>query len=186
MTRSELIFEIHKASPMYSTGKLNEMNDDTLRNLYNWMIKPQKAKVLKDDSMYSQSGERVKLVTAEESSEVLEPYDPAYLDGYVESNDGNPYRISNREKRFLHKVSILEHKLRRAGVSYEWMERYECFRVWRFVNGSEYRTFRFVRVNMGENDYSFGTEKEDLVFDAKVSVVVEAVKKWVNSNLKRK
>ena len=54
------------------------------------------------------------------------------------------------------------------------------------MNGSEYPTYRYVGVNMDENDYFFGTEKEDLVFDGKVSVVVDAVAKWINSELKKK
>lgn len=111
------------------------------------------------------------------NQDVVEPFDPAYVsDKEYEIPD-----ISAYEKRFLHKVSIMEKKLRKACISFEWNERYECFQVKKYVNGSEYPTYRYVGVNMDENDYFFGTEKEDLVFDGKVSVVVAAVSKWINS-----
>ena len=58
--------------------------------------------------------------------------------------------------------------------------------VHKFIGGSEYPTYRYVRVNMEENDYSFGTEKEDLVFDGRASVVIDAVVTWVNSKVVRK
>ena len=122
-----------------------------------------------------------KLDSLQRLSEVLEPFDPEYL------ND-KPYEvpeISSYEKKFFHKVSILEKKLRRAGVSIEWMEYQECFRVHKYIN-SDYPTYRYVRVNMEKNDYSFGTEDEDLVFDGRASVVVAAVVKWVNSKLIKK
>lgn len=107
--------------------------------------------------------------------DILEPFDPEYL-----SNE--PYQIpdiSSYEKKFFRKVSILENKLKRAGIRFDWDEYEECFRVWKYRNGSEYPTYRYVRVNMDEGDYSFGTENEDLVFDTKVSVVVTAVAKWI-------
>lgn len=107
--------------------------------------------------------------------DILEPFDPEYL-----SNE--PYQIpdiSSYEKKFFRKVSILENKLKRAGIRFDWNEYEECFRVWKYRNGSEYPTYRYVRVNMDEGDYSFGTENEDLVFDTKVSVVVTAVAKWI-------
>lgn len=108
--------------------------------------------------------------------DVLEPFDPNYL-------SNKPYEIpdiSAYEKRFLRKVSILEKKLRRNNVYFEWLANWECFRVSKYIDDSEYPTYRYVRVNMDENDYSFGTEKEDLVYDGKVTVVVDAVVKWLN------
>lgn len=107
--------------------------------------------------------------------DILEPFDPEYL-------SDEPYQIpdiSSYEKKFYRKISILENKLKRAGIRFDWNEYEECFRVWKYRNGSEYPTYRYVRVNMEEGDYSFGTEKEDLVFDTKVSVVVTAVAKWI-------
>lgn len=119
-----------------------------------------------------------KLDSLQKLDEVLEPFDPAYL-------SDKPYeipRISSYERRFLHKVSIIENKLRRKGIRFEWLDNWKCFRVNKYVLGSEYPTYRYVRVNMEENDYSFGTEKEDLVFDGKASVVVDAVAKWLEGN----
>lgn len=119
-----------------------------------------------------------KLNDLQKLNEVLEPYDPAYL-----SDKGYEIpEISSYEKRFLHKVSIIENKLRRKGIRFEWMDNWKCFRVSKYVLGSEYPTYRYVRVNMQENDYSFGTEKEDLVFDGKASVVIDAVAKWLKPN----
>lgn len=120
-----------------------------------------------------------KLDNLQDLGNVLEPFDPNYL-------SNKPYEvpdISAYEKRFLHKVSIIEKKLRRNCVPFEWLENWECFRIYKYVGDSEYPTYRYVRVNMEENDYSFGTEKEDLVFDGKASVVIEAVVKWVNSKV---
>lgn len=112
---------------------------------------------------------------------ILEPFDPAYLtDKRYEAPE-----ISSFEKRFFHKLSILEKKLRRANVKIEWLDDWQCFRVCRYMD-SEFPLYRYVGVNMDENDYYFGTEKEDLVYDGKASVVVEAVAKWCNSKLRRK
>lgn len=114
--------------------------------------------------------------------DVLEPFDPNYL-------SDKPYeipQISSYEKKFFHKVSILEKKLRRNKVPFEWLENWECFRVYKHIGESEYPTYRYVRVNMEENDYSFGTEEEDLVFDGRASVVVDAVVTWVNSKIVKK
>ena len=114
--------------------------------------------------------------------EVLEPFSPDYI-------NGKPYRIpdlSPYEKRFIHKVSILEKKMRRKGIRFEWLAGWGCFRVHKYVLDSEYPTYRYVRVNMDENDYSFGTEKEDLVYDGRASVVVDAVARWINSKLVKK
>lgn len=118
----------------------------------------------------------------DKTKDVVEPFDPAYL-----SDKGYEIpELSSYEKRFIHKVSILEKKLRRNSIAFHWSERYECFQVWKYINGSEYPTYRYVGVNMDENDYFFGTEKEDLVFDGKASVVVEAVAKWINAKLIKK
>lgn len=119
-----------------------------------------------------------KLDSLQRLNEVLEPFDPAYL-------TDKPYeipQISSYEKRFLHKVSIIEKKLRRNHIRYEWMQCKKCFRVWKNILGSEFPTHRYVYVNMDTNDYSFGTETEDLVFDGHASVVVNAVLKWISGN----
>ena len=118
----------------------------------------------------------------QELGDVLEPFDPNYI-------SGKPYeipQIPSYERRFFHKVSIIEKKLRRNNVPFEWMERWSCFRIRKYVGDSEYPTYRYVRINMEENDYSFGTEDEDLVYDGKASVIVEAVAAWINSRLLKK
>ena len=123
-----------------------------------------------------------KLSNLQELGDVLEPFDPNYI-------SNKPYeipQISSYERRFLHKVSIIEKKLRRNKVHFEWLENWECFRVHKFIGGSEYPTYRYVRVNMEENDYSFGTEKEDLFYDSHASEVVKEVVRWVNSKVVKK
>ena len=57
----------------------------------------------------------------DKSKDVVEPFDPAYVsDKGYEIPD-----ISAHEKRFLRKVSIMEKKLRKAHISFEWNERYD-------------------------------------------------------------
>lgn len=123
-----------------------------------------------------------KLDNFQELDDVLEPFDP----NYISKKSYEIPQISAHERRFLHKVSIIEKKLQRNRIPFEWLENWECFRVHKFIGGSEYPTYRYVRVNMEENDYSFGTEKEDLVFDGRASVVIDAVVTWVNSKAVKK
>lgn len=109
---------------------------------------------------------------------VLEPFDPDYL-----SNE--PYEIpdiSDYEKRFLHKVSILEKKLRRAKIRFEWLADDEMFRVKKYRKGSEFPSYMYVAIYMDENKYAFGGYETDLVVDGKASVVVAAVKEWLSNN----
>lgn len=113
---------------------------------------------------------------------LVEPYNPEYL-------SNAPYEVpqlSASERRWLRKVSIVEKKLIKERIRFEWLADWECFRVRRYVNGSEYPQYRYIRINMDENDYSFGTEKEDMVWDGKISVVMVEVKKWVNATFKSK
>lgn len=118
----------------------------------------------------------------QELGDVLEPFDPNYI-------SNKPYEIpqlSAREKKFIHKVSILENKLRRNEAPIEWVERWQCFRVPKYVGDSEYPTYRYVGVDVDENAYMFCTEREDLVVDGRASVVVDAVVTWLNSKLIKK
>ena len=110
-------------------------------------------------------------------NEVLEPFDPAYL-----TNKGYEIpQLSSYEKRFLHKVSILEKKLRRNGIKYEWLEDDECFRIRKYRLGSEYPVYMYLCIYMDENKYAFGGETEDVCVDGHASKVVEAALKWLNS-----
>ena len=132
---------------------------------------------LKDNRDYDSKGNVVKYEAKVSENTPLEPYDPAYL-GETEERD----IISASEKSFFRKVSILQNKLRRSKIGYEWMPSWECFRIQKFID-SDYPMYRYVRVNVEENDYSFGTEKEDLVFSTRVSEVVEAAKAWLDKNI---
>lgn len=110
-------------------------------------------------------------------NEVIEPYNPDYL-------SDKPYeipQISSYEKRYLHKLSILENKLRRNKIKYEWLERDECFRIRKYKLGSEYPSYMYLSVYMDCNKYAFGGETEDVCVDGHASRVVEAALKWLNA-----
>lgn len=114
-----------------------------------------------------------------EVGSLLEPFDPSYITG------GTPIEeLSSYEKRYCHKVSILYNKMRRLGVRGHWNG--SGFEVERYVLDSEYPMIRYLTVNMETNDYSFGTENEDLVYSTRVSEVVEAAKKWCNAKFIKK
>lgn len=123
-----------------------------------------------------------KINSFQDLGDVLEPFDP----NYISDKAYEIPQISSYERRFLRKISIIEKKLRRNKVRFEWLERWECFRVSKYIGDSEYPTYRYIRVNMEENDYSFGTENEDLIYDGRASVVIDAVVTWVNSKIRRK
>lgn len=111
-----------------------------------------------------------------ELGDVLEPYDPNYI-------SKKPYEIpdlSSYEKRFIHKVSIIEKKLIRNRIRFEWLHHKGCFRLSKYFN-SDYPTYRYIYINMDENDYSFGTENEDLVYDGHASVVIAAAIDWLQN-----
>lgn len=110
---------------------------------------------------------------------LLEPFDPAYITGGTPIAD-----LSASEKKFCHKVSILWNKMRKLGVRGEWTG--NEFRVARYNPGSEYPTYRYLVFDMETNDYSFGTETEDLVWSTRVTEVVEAAKKWCNAKFVQK
>lgn len=109
--------------------------------------------------------------------QILEPFDPSY------GTTSTIPELSSYEKRFLRKVSTVEKKLRKNKILFEWMHYQRCFRLHKYIFDSEYPTYRYVYINMEENDYSFGTEKEDLVFDRRASVVIEAAIRWLNSKM---
>lgn len=110
------------------------------------------------------------------SKKAVEPFNADYLSGKPYE-----YELPAWERRFVRKVSILENKLKRKGIRYGWDRRERCFTVWKYRFGSAYPTYRYVRVNVRENDYSFGTDTEDLVFDGRVSAVVDAAAKWLGA-----
>ena len=115
-------------------------------------------------------------IEVEKDEDIVEPYDPAYI-------TNTPYQIPNisaRERRWLHKVGIVENKLKREHIHFEWLADWECFRVQRFRPGSDYPQVRYIRINMEENEYAFGDENYDLVYDSRISPVIAAVKEWVN------
>ena len=115
----------------------------------------------------------------QEIGSLLEPFDPSYITGGTPIED-----LSSREKRFCHKIAILYNKMRRLGVNGYWNG--NEFEIERYMPDSNYPVIRYLVVNMDTNDYSFSTEKEDLVFSTRVTEVVEAAKKWCNSKYVKK
>lgn len=114
--------------------------------------------------------------THTDDEDIVAPYDPDYITNV-------PYQVPDIprwEKKWLHKVGIVENKLKREHIHFEWLTDWECFKVQRFRPGSDYPQVRYIRINLEENDYSFGTETTDYVYDSRISVVMAAVKEWVN------
>ena len=131
------------------------------------------------------------------SNSVCEPFDPAYL-------SDKPYEIpdlSDYEKKFYHKMSIVINKLRRNHISFEWLEHDEVFRVKKFryeevgsvrnkrtgklVNPqrvyNEYPTYMYIAI-YDNKEYAFGGEEEDLIVSTRISEVIEKVIEWLNNN----
>lgn len=182
LSKAELVFEIHKASPFTSEKKLMQMSEDSLRVLHKWTMKPSAAKIIKsDDAIYDSKGNKVDFDAEEKEEDVVEPYNPDYL-----TDEKPEFDIASSEKRFVHKVSILFNKMRKHRIVGYWEPREEAFRIEKYVNGSEYPTIRYMWVDMSDNTYCFGTRSEALVYDGKVSVAVEAAAKWLNSKLVKK
>ena len=118
----------------------------------------------------------------ERGGDILEPYDPAYLE---ESDDKNPYAISAEEKAFIRKVSILENRMKKLGLYGEWDANSRMFTIEKFLGKSEYPTLRFLYVDMDDNTYNFSNEKEVFEYSTNVKEVVEAAKKWFDKKLKK-
>lgn len=119
----------------------------------------------------------------EKELENLEPYDPAYV-------TDEPYEIpdiSSYEKRFNRKISIIENKLRKNRIKFEWLDRYEIFRVSKFRQDSSgkvsgYPTYQYIAVYMETNEYAFGGWEEDRCVSTRISDVIESVKEWMCNN----
>lgn len=122
--------------------------------------------------------EKMALYIDELGVDLSEPFDPAYVSD--EEFELSP--IKGDEKSLLRKLNTCVKALRKANLNFVYEPYRHCFRVERYFN-SDYPTYMYVYVNMDEGDYSFGTEDEDLVYDKKASVVVEAARKWVNATL---
>lgn len=114
---------------------------------------------------------------------VIEPYDPEIVsDKGYEIPD-----ISSYEKRFLRKISIIESKLKKSHIRYEWLPQHEMFRVGKKRMDSEgkfsgYYTYQYIAVYMETNEYAFGGWEEDRCVSTRISDVIESVKKWMCNN----
>ena len=114
---------------------------------------------------------------------VEEPFDPAYL-------TDEPYEIPNissYEKRFNRKVSIIENKLKKNHIAFEWLEQHEMFRVGKKRqddNGkmSDYLTYQYIAVYMETNEYAFGGWEEDRCVSMRISDVIASVNEWLHNN----
>lgn len=112
-----------------------------------------------------------------------EPYDPELLsDKGYEIPD-----LSGYEKRFNRKISIIENKLKKNHIRYEWLSNYEMFRVGKKRqdsrgNVSNYYTYQYIAVYMETNEYAFGGWEEDRCVSTRISDVIESVKEWMYNN----
>ncbi len=119
----------------------------------------------------------------EKELENLEPYDPAYV-------TDEPYEIpdiSSYEKKFNRKVSIIENKLKKNHIAFEWLEQHEMFRVGKKRQGdngemSDYYTYQYIAVYMETNEYAFGGWEEDRCVSTRISEVIASVNEWLHNN----
>ena len=116
------------------------------------------------------------------SVDTEDPFDPEYLKGGYEIPD-----ISSYEKRFCRKVSIVENKLKKNHIKYEWLERHEMFRVSKKRQDSSGQvsglpTYQYIAIYMETNEYAFGGWEEDRCVSTKISEVIESVKEWLLNN----
>ena len=185
LTADDLIFEIHKASPASSVRGLRALDGETLLKIYRWSCRPDRpVRLIRDERMYDNKGNVVPDETGDGEPDVLEPYDMEYL----KDKSGSGFRLSRTEEHFMACVRKLEDELKRRKVRFGWYGRWRCFRIYRYVSGSEFPTYRYVGYDAGNKDFFYGTEDEDIEYGRDVKVVVEAAYKWQTSEmvLKRK
>ena len=127
--------------------------------------------------------ELLKMSGVREVEEVEEPFDPEYLsDKGYEIPD-----ISSYEKRFNRKVSIIENKLKKNHIAFEWLDNHELFRVGKKRqddNGkmSDFYTYQYIAVYMETNEYAFGGWEEDRCVSTRISEVIASVNEWLHNN----
>ena len=138
-------------------------------------------------SIYDMDGysneELLNMSSAKVNDEVEEPFDPAYL-------TDEPYEIpdiSSYEKKFNRKISIIENKLKKNHISFEWLEQHEMFRVGKKRQGdngemSDYYTYQYIAVYMETNEYAFGGWEEDRCVSTRISDVIASVNEWLRNN----
>ena len=138
-------------------------------------------------SIYDMDGysneELLNMSSVKADDEVEEPFDPAYL-------TDKPYEIpdiSSYEKRFNRKISIIENKLKKNHISFEWLEQHEMFRVGKKRQGdngemSDYYTYQYIAVYMETNEYAFGGWEEDRCVSTRISDVIASVNEWLRNN----
>lgn len=180
LTVGDLVFEIHKASPAISVYTLRALDEETLLKTYQWACTPgHPVKVARDERMYDNKGNVVPDETEDEEPDVLEPYDMGYLKDKPESG----FKLPRTEEHFMACARKLEDELKRQKVKFEWYGRWQCFRIYRYVSGSEFPTYRYIGYDAGNKDFFYGTEDEDIEYGRDVKVVVEAAYKWQTSEM---
>jgi len=180
LTVDDLISGIHKASPTSSVHTLRTLDEETLLRIYQWACTPgHPVRIVRDGRMYDNKGDVVPDETGDEEPDVLEPYDMEYL----KAGSGSGFRLSRTEEHFMACVRKLEDELRRRKVRSEWYGRWRCFRICRYVSGSEFPTYRYVGYDAGNKDFFYGTEDEDIEYGRDVKAVAEAAYKWQTSEL---
>ena len=120
------------------------------------LAKERKVVILKDDRDYDSKGRVIRYATSdrEKEVEIVEPFDPAYLQG-GEDEDSNPCVLENGEVRFITKVGILERALKVARIKFHW-------NGGSFVISKMKKEFEFCRyIWVDRNDYTFCYGGED-------------------------
>ena len=180
MTVDDLISGIHKASPANSVRTLRTLDEETLLKIYQWACTPgHPVRIVRDGRMYDNKGNVVPDETGDEEPDVLEPYDMEYL----KAGSGSGFRLSRTEEHFMVCVRKLEDELKRRKVRFGWYGRWQCFRIYKYVSGSEFPTYRYAGYDAGNKDFFYGTEDEDIEYGRDVRAVVEAAYKWQTSGM---
>lgn len=143
-------------------------------------------KVLPNNKDYDSQGNEVTYEMKEaDDTEIVEPYDPEYL----EENPQRDEVLSTYEKWYLKEVAKIEKALRQVRVAFDWDDRFDTFRVARYPRG-EYPVYRYIWIEE-DNTYAFGPAESmesghDTVTTPRLSVLVRKVKTWTETKLIKK
>lgn len=140
------------------------------------------AKVLPNTKDYDSKGNEIKYDVEELEEDLVEPYDPEYLEESPQRGDV----LSTYEKWYMKEIAKIEKALRQVRVAFDWDERLETFRVARYAR-SEYPTYRYIWIEE-DDKYAFGPEEgmesgEDTITVDRLSVLAKKVKTWTETKL---
>lgn len=171
MKKSEIAYALEKRNTLkYSYIVLMNMNKDDLQRVYDREFKV--TVVAEPERLYDSRGNVAKVMVVGE--ETVEPYDPAYLGDEEEEAD----ILSSFEKRYYKRIKLLENKLRKAKIRFDWNSRFDCFIVKKFKNGSDYPVIKNIWVDTDDWTYCFGSDDAE-VYDSNLSLILDKVMSWL-------